>query len=163
MAQSTPHTKKRTIDETITPDHDTEHFDRFFVVKSKEASKPLSKLSPFVVEKCISSSLGTVNSVRRLRSGDLLIELNRSSQVPNILKWQTLFDVPVSVSAHRSMNSCKGVIRCLDLIHVPENEILQNLDYAGVTYVKKIQSYRTGRALDTPVVILTFQGNTLPQ
>ena len=53
---------------------------------------------------------GQVKNVRKLRSGIILVEVLREAQALNLLKLTSFASVPVKVSAHRSMNTCKGVI-----------------------------------------------------
>ena len=73
-----------------------------------------------------------------MRSGALLIEVARPAQVTNLLNMNTLFNIKVGVTPHRSLNSVKGVIRCTDLIDTTEAEILEGLSTQGVIAVKKI-------------------------
>ena len=47
---------------------------RFIVLKSSEGGIPLTKLSPFVIEKNIKSCAGEVKNVTKLKSGGLMIE-----------------------------------------------------------------------------------------
>jgi len=47
----------------------------WFVIQTVDDDSPLSKLSPFAVDKGIKCPVGTVKSVRRLCKGDLLIEI----------------------------------------------------------------------------------------
>ena len=47
---------------------------RFIVLKPVEESQPLTKLSPFAVEKYIFGMYGTVKKVSKMKCGSLLIE-----------------------------------------------------------------------------------------
>jgi len=42
------------------------HYDRWFVVQSVDSDHPVSKLSPFVLEKAVRSAVGSVKTLRRL-------------------------------------------------------------------------------------------------
>ena len=68
-------------------------------------------LLPFVVEKVILANIGTPRSVKKMRSGSLLIECDRLQQTKNLLKMKKFFEIPVRFP-HTSLNSSKGVIRC---------------------------------------------------
>ncbi|GBN90268.1 hypothetical protein AVEN_140791-1, partial [Araneus ventricosus] len=80
-------------------------------------------VSPFLVEKAISSTIGEIASIKKLRSGDLLVEVTSRKQAQQILKLKALATIPVNVSTHRTLNSSKGVITCGELLHVPLEEI----------------------------------------
>ena len=47
---------------------------RFIVLATVDETQPLTKLSPFLVEKHIYGKFGTVHKVTKMRSGSLLIE-----------------------------------------------------------------------------------------
>ena len=42
-------------------------FARFLVIESADSSKPVTKLSPFIIEKSISAILGTPKSVKKAK------------------------------------------------------------------------------------------------
>jgi hypothetical protein len=86
-----------------------ETFPRFMVIQSTDPTRPVAALSPFVIEKSISSSIGTPKSVKKLKSGCLLVECERRGQADNIMRMKTFFDVPVTSFAHTTLNSSKGV------------------------------------------------------
>ena len=89
-------------------------FPRFVVVESTETKK-VTELSPFIIEKYIQGTIGTPKSVKKLASGSLLIEVSRKQQVENLLRCSSFYDVNVKCSLHKTLNSSKGVIRCVDL------------------------------------------------
>ena len=45
----------------------------------------MADLSPFVIEKCIQSIVGHPKNIKKLKSGDLLLEVDRKQQVENLL------------------------------------------------------------------------------
>ena len=59
---------------------------RFLIVKSQEEKRTMADLSPFVIEKCIQSIVGHPKTIKKLKSGDLLLEVDRQQQVENLLK-----------------------------------------------------------------------------
>ena len=58
---------------------------KFLVVKSKEA-KPITSLSPFIIEKQIESLIGIPKSVKKLKNELLLVETSKASQADSLLK-----------------------------------------------------------------------------
>ena len=78
---------------------------RFLVVKSQEEKRTMADLSPFVIEKCIQSIVGHPKTIKKLKSGDLLLEVYRQQKTK-------IFDLKVKISLHQSLISSKGVIRC---------------------------------------------------
>jgi hypothetical protein len=138
------------------------NWSRFIVIESLDSEKNLSTLSPFVIEKTIQGLVGTVKGARKLRSGALLIETLREAQTTNLLKLDTFASLKVKVSTHRSMNTCKGVIRSVDLSQMSEVDLLAELQSQGVTGVKFILQTRSGHRQKSPTIILTFGSSTLP-
>ncbi len=135
---------------------------RFLVMQGTSLEFPLAKVSPFAIEKGIQGLAGTPVSVKRLRSGDLIIEVSRKSHSDSLLRSGMMANCPIKVQPHRSMNIKKGVIRCYELKHTDEAEILDNLSSQGVTEVRKITIQREGSRINTGTIILTFGLPTLP-
>ena len=87
MASSAfPKSKKRTrTDNDSDSDTDNELFltkdnwPRSIVVKSASGERPLSKLSPFAVQKGFQAIAGTLKSTKRLRDGLFLMECSRKT------------------------------------------------------------------------------------
>ena len=57
-----------------------ENFAKFLIIESTNKDKPITSLSPFVIEKQIEALIGTVKSVKKLRNQTLLVETTRKSQ-----------------------------------------------------------------------------------
>ena len=100
----------------------------FLIVTSDEKDRKVSDLSPFTIEKCIQSIAGCPKSIKKLKPGDLLLEVQKKSHVENLLSTKKLFDLNVKISLHNTLNSCKGVIRCQDFAPCTDDEILENLE-----------------------------------
>ena len=100
---------------------------RFLVVESLSDDLPLSKLSPFAVQKGFQAVAETLKSIKRLRDGSFLVECARKSQATGLLKTTRFVDRPVRVSSHKALNSSRGVIRCRELFGLTEMEIKTEL------------------------------------
>jgi len=96
------------------------HYDRWFVVQSVDSDHSISKLSPFILDKVILSAVGTMKTVRLLRNGHLL-EVDSAVQSRIVNKLDNLAGCPVTASPHRTLNTCKGVIRCAQLVDCDED------------------------------------------
>ena len=128
-----------------------------FLVMSGEDEK-FRRLHAIAAQKGIEGLCGEPKSIKRLRSGDLLIEVKKDSQSRSLLSAFMIHGCQVKVTEHRSLNYCKGVIHSHDNLTCPEEEIQEYLAPIGVTAVHRIVN-RNG---PTPTLVITFQGNTLP-
>ncbi|GFW95347.1 uncharacterized protein TNCV_2970691 [Trichonephila clavipes] len=97
-----------------------------------------SRKSPFVVQKDLIGTGGEPKSIKKLRSGDLLIETTSALQSKSFLLAKTFLDSPLTVSLHRYLNSCRGVISEPDLLCASETEIMEGLSDQGVSQNRRI-------------------------
>jgi hypothetical protein len=70
-------------DEQITPV--SEHWPRFITLEAEltdTQTKPLTKVSPFVIQKSLQGIIGTLKSVKKLKSGALLLEVSKNINRP---------------------------------------------------------------------------------
>ncbi|GFW51417.1 putative RNA-directed DNA polymerase from transposon BS [Trichonephila clavipes] len=94
---------------------------RFFLIPLQYVE--ISKKSPFAIHKALIGIGGEPKSVKRLRSGDLLIETLSTLQTKSFLLSNTFLDSSVTISPHNSLNTSRGVISELDLFSTSESEI----------------------------------------
>ena len=80
------------------------HYDRWFVVQSVDSKQPVSKLSPFILDKAIRSAVGSVKTVSRLRNGDFLLEVTSAVQSRIVNKLDNLAGCPFTASPHRTQH-----------------------------------------------------------
>ena len=66
------------------------NFSKFLVIKSEE-TKPITSLSPFIIEKQIESLIGTPKLVKKLKNELLLVETSTASQADSLLKIKKVF------------------------------------------------------------------------
>ncbi|GFR20823.1 uncharacterized protein TNCT_97491 [Trichonephila clavata] len=97
-----------------------------------------TNISPFINEKAISGTIGTVKTTRKMRSGDLFLEVSSSNQVTILAKLQKLAHLDVTVSPHGSLHFSRWVISPADLLNVSSEEILENLQDQKVCGVRRI-------------------------
>ena len=109
------------------PMHTNLNFPRFLLIQSSDALFKISSISPFVIEKTLFSIAGTPKSVKKLRNGDLLVEVEKAAHAQNLQKISSFFGHACRVIPHRTLNSSRGVIRCPDLAGVSDAEIVEGL------------------------------------
>ncbi|GFT08238.1 uncharacterized protein TNCV_3481811 [Trichonephila clavipes] len=119
----------------------SESFPKFIVLHATDNRK-LSNASPFLISKAVLGSDGSVRSIKKLPSGDLLIETATQAQSINLLQCTNLLNIPITVTPHKTLSSSKGVIYCPDLIPLPDSDIEEELASQGVEAVKRITSIK---------------------
>ncbi|GFU91387.1 uncharacterized protein TNCV_2541551 [Trichonephila clavipes] len=122
----------------------------------------MTRKSPFAIQKAIQGIGGEPKSVKKLRSGDLLIETVSALQTNSFLLAKTFLDCPLTASPHQSLNSSRGVISEPDLICTPEAEILEGFSGQGVIQVRRITIKKDAEVIPTKHLILTFNNPKLP-
>ncbi|GFV86788.1 uncharacterized protein TNCV_3965181 [Trichonephila clavipes] len=121
----------------------------------------MSVKSSFAIQKALIGIGGEPKSVKRLRSGDLLVETTSALQTKFFLLAKSFLNNPVTVSPHKSLNSCRGVISEPDLLSTSDSEILEGFSDQGVTQVRRIAIKRDSNIIPTKH-ILTFNKPKLP-
>ncbi|ELU12974.1 hypothetical protein CAPTEDRAFT_217109, partial [Capitella teleta] len=98
--------------------------------------------------------IGKQFKASRMRSGDLLIEVERAAQAVQLYQLTDLKfngqSLPIKVEPHRSLNSCKGVARNFEFkIFESDEEIADCLAPQGLTHCKRIIIKRDGQKITT--------------
>jgi len=151
---------KRRRESDSDDDETAQNWPRFLVMQtSRDDDESLQKLSPFAIALGIKGIAGEPKSVRKISQG-LLIEVSKRAHAQNLLKTSTFVSIAVTVTAHRTLNFRKGVIRCRDLAGLSEEDICRELHDQHITNVKRIYVERGTKATDT--YILTFNATELP-
>ena len=133
---------------------------RYLVVTDAADNGTLAKLSPFAIAKGIQGLAGEPKMVKKIKQG-LLVEVGSKIHSDLLLRSESIANVPINVSPHRSLNSCRGVIYCAELSNDDEDYILENLRPQNVTAVKRIHVNRGQKA--TNLYILSFNKPALPK
>ncbi|GFT90299.1 hypothetical protein TNCV_702031 [Trichonephila clavipes] len=74
----------------------------------------MSRKSPFAIFKAL-QAIGEPKSVKKMRSGDLLVETKSPIQSKSYLSTKHFLDSILTVTPHRSLNFSRGVISEPDL------------------------------------------------
>ena len=161
--------RNRPDDDSDTDDQNTADWSvvwpRFIVLEPRDILQPLTKLSPFAVEKAILGRYGTVKKVRKMRTGGLLVEASRATQARMILDSTSFMGIEISASPHRSLNTCKGVIRDYgkDLYEMSEDEMVKELADQGVEKVSRFILRKEDREIKTNTYFVTFATSSPPE
>ena len=139
-----------------------DNFPRFLVIKSEE-EQSITSLSPFIIEKQIESFIGTPKTVKKLKNKTLLVETTRRAQTENLLKVTKFFNMKVSVSEHRTLNTSKGIIKDRTLKGETEKDICEYLKSQGVIAVKRFTIKKDHEVIETNTLLLTFNSITVPK
>ena len=152
----------------VDPDPDSYNdfnWPRYLVIKSCD-SKSILKHNLFVIAKAIEGIAAKPKEVKAMKNaGLLLVEVDRKHHAINLLKAKFLHDIPVQVTAHRSMNSSKGVFTCDQLRDYDEKDLLEQLKSSGqnVQDLYRIHTFKSGRKEQTDTFVVTFCTKALPE
>ncbi|XP_046685330.1 uncharacterized protein LOC124371062 [Homalodisca vitripennis] len=129
----------------------------FLVFKSRDEKNPLSKASPFLINKTIVGAGGQPNSIKKLRDGTVLVEAVDSKQSKQLLKMTSFFDqFQVVVQPHGTLNSSKGIVFSRELLECNLDEVKEQLKPSFVTDVVRITRMEGTNQIATTGHILTF-------
>ncbi|XP_077544612.1 uncharacterized protein LOC144157699 [Haemaphysalis longicornis] len=139
------------------------NFPRFHVIHSSDEEKTARLVSPFLVAKTLTATIGEGYKIKKLANGDLLLEVLYKHQLDKLSALTSFGEIPVTVSEHRSLNTVRGVISDDDLRYVSEEELLEGLKEQNVTNVYRIKIKRENKEIQTRHIVLTFASSILPE
>ena len=87
-------------------------FPRFIVIESTET--PITQLSPFIIEKVISSNLTPIN-LKKLKNQTSLVEVAKKKNADFLLKMTRFHNTVIKTHLHKSLNVSKGIVRSKEL------------------------------------------------
>ena len=154
---------KRSCPDSGSSDDEIERFPRWLVIQPRDENRSLEKATIFAIGKSLKAQVGTLDNVKRLQRGDLLVQTNNKKYSEMLLGMTSLADVPVKVSPHRSLNCCKGVVRSRDLARCTKEEIISGLQKHGVIDAVVISVKNGSERRITNTVILSFNTPQPPQ
>ena len=77
-----------------------------------------------------------------------MVETNRKSQTNNLLKVTKFFNLNVTVTEHKTLNSCKGIIRDRMLKYETEESVTEYLKTQEVTACKRFTIKKDGNLIE---------------
>ena len=121
----------------------------------------MSSLSVFAIGKALRTiDVKKPKSVGRLRTGQLLIEVNNSTEAEKLKSCKSFGGFSVTVEPHRSLNRSRGVIRSREIGNCSEEEMVAEMD--GVCAARRITVRRGTATVLTNTWILTFESTKPP-
>ena len=90
----------------------------------------------FLIEKSFQCVLREVHSIRKLKSGDLLIVVSTATQCNILSRYTKTGSFSVSTEQHKTLNFSRGIISVADLLHSTNEELLENLKSENIIDVR---------------------------
>nr|XP_037273352.1 uncharacterized protein LOC119165274 [Rhipicephalus microplus] len=137
-------------------------FPKYHVIHCENTDKKVRNISPFLVSRCLTETIGSGYKATKMASGDLLVEVKDKSQYQKLTNLVAFGDQPITVTAHRTMNTVKGVVSDDDLMDLTDEELLAGWKDENVVQVQRIKIRRDNREILTRHIIVTFNSSTLP-
>ena len=128
-----------------------DNWKRFWIVS---AANGKLEVSSFAINRDLQPVCGAPKNVKRLRSGDLLIEVSSEEQSKKLAKLYNIGNTAVKVEPHRSLNTSKCVVTNREFIFCSTEELVAEFQGIGVTEARKLG--------DKGTVLLTFGKPTYP-
>ncbi|GBN42399.1 hypothetical protein AVEN_108516-1 [Araneus ventricosus] len=98
-----------------------------------------------------------------MKSGDLLVESSSLKQSEQLLSFTKFGDIPITISAHASLNYTRGVMSSDEFLMVSDAEFVSKLEAQKVIAARRITLKRDGQIIPTRHVILKFDKPILPK
>ena len=107
--------KRPLLESSSESEHETnENFYQFIVLESIEET-PITKLSPFLIQKTIETHCKPIN-IKKAMNSTIIIQTTNQKQSKKILKWKQFGKLNIKTYPHTTLNFSKGVIKSPDLI-----------------------------------------------
>ncbi|XP_058449331.1 uncharacterized protein LOC131429290 [Malaya genurostris] len=154
---------ERTIPEWM--DRSGMHGQRIILQLRAAGEKPLPK-NPFTIGKSIETICGgNIESAHTEERGTKYVLKTRSAeQAKKLIRMNKLIDgTDVIVESHPTLNKTRCVLSCREAMDLPTEEIKQELEHLGVLEVRRITRRKENDRVNTPTLVLTFQGTTFPK
>ena len=131
-------------------------YDKFLVLSALNGKK-VEDLNVFEVHRDIVSCLGRDPKIISQSTGDLLIEVASPEESEKLQRLAAVNGVAASCLPHTSLNNCKGVVYCKELLRYSEEMLLEELRDQHVIEVKRMKKKIGDFLEDQPMLILTFK------
>ena len=145
-------------------------YKRFLTIKHGDDRTKMTDLDPFIIDDDLKLLLGkkTYYKVTKTRAGHLLIEIDRKDTLKKLMQTKNIGDIPVVITEHDQLNTCKGVIYCdnKEVQKKTDDELLARIQSDNVKAIYRIKKRKEGKVDEyenTDNFVITFDTRTLPQ
>ena len=136
-------------------------YSKFLVVKLDD-EKRFQDMDMFEVNEEIASICEREPNIVRQSDGSLLIEVTSLEESKKLQSLTLLSGSSARCFPHRTLNTCKGVIRSVDLMKYSEERLEKEFRSQKVIEVKQMKRSSNGNITPLPVYVLTFDLLRLP-
>ena len=141
---------------------DTESdFPRFIIIESLQDVK-LDQLSPFLIEKIISSR-SNPKTVKKVQTGNLLVEVESKKHAENLLKTEKFHHLKCLAYPHAKSHTSNGIVRSKELSLAALEEIETTFKEQGIKEYRRVTIRRNDETIQTHTYILTFEKPSIPK
>ena len=133
------------------------------IIQDSTENGDLKKISPIVISRWVTNNIKTGKLIIRRNDGSFLMSVNED-HIGETIKINKINNINVTISLHKFLNRCRGIIYHPDLELISDDEILQGLTLFKVVQVERIKKYIPADKISvkTGAVILSFQCRELP-
>ena len=138
---------------------------KFLVINRSDEGQDMSKVSAFLITKCIESVCGKVKSHTRLNDGTVLIQTQTLKQAKQLIMLTRLnSEINITIKEHSRLNQSKGFVLCREFKILSDEEIINELSSQNVIAIKRIK-YRNDKKEETESgsYIITFSTTSIPE
>ena len=160
-AKHNKNSKRLHVDSDSSDNEPCRAFPRFIVLESAEEAK-ITDLSPFVIQKVISSNIAP-KTVKTLKNKTLLVEVEKEKHANFLLGMNTFHNLQIRAYPHKNLNTSKGVVRSKDLSVCTIEEIKKELNNQGIIDVRRISIKKENQTILTNTYIMQFDRPTIPK
>ena len=138
-----------------------EKWDPFLVISPINTDKKLTDIPFFKKMKILEQmDIENISNATNLKSGEIMIQVKNATDSTKLKSCTSFGGFPVKVTAHRTLNTSKGVIKCKEFNGSTKEEIIEGIE--GVTDARQVKIRRFPREILTNTWILTFDSPKPP-
>ena len=148
---------KRYLSDSDSDSETESDFPRFIIIESLQDTK-LDQLLPFLIQKIISSR-SNPKTVKKLRTGNLLVEVESKKHTENLLKMEKFHNL----KCRAKLNTSKGIVRSKELSLATTEEIETAFKKQGMKEYRRVTIRQNDETIQTHTYTLTFEKPSIPK
>lgn len=120
---------------------------------------------PFLLQRTVEAFLGekVLEAVFESRGTSIALKIRNEKLAKKLTSMKKVHNTPIKISFHPTRNTIRCVVSNINCINKSEDELLKKLRSQGVVQVQRIKRKAGEDYENTPAVILTIRGNTVPE